>query len=109
MRILFLTSHVDIGGITSYLLMVTHGLQQRGHQAWVMSGGGALEDAFKAQGVPHIREPLRTKSELHPKLWLACWRIGRFLDDHQADVIHAQTRISQVVGTWLSRRTGIPM
>ena len=109
MNLLFLTSHVDVGGITSYLLMVTGGLTARGHEVTVMSGGGALVEVFEAQGVRHIRVPLRTKSEVHPKLWFAYRQIRRFLKDHPVDVIHAQTRVSQVVGTWVSRRAGIPM
>ena len=109
MNILLLTSHLEIGGITSYLFTVATGLKARGHQVRIASGGGAMAETFETHGIPHLHLPVRTKSELDPQLWLACHRLTRFLRSHRVDVLHAQTRVTQVVGALVSRSTGIPM
>lgn len=109
MKILHLATHIEIGGITSHLATLSKGLRLRGHDVWIGSSGGALEDRFTAQGVPTVRLPVRTKSEAHPKLALACWRLAALCRQERFDLLHAHTRVTQVLARLVSKLTGIPV
>ena len=43
MRILHLTSHLNAGGVSSYVLSLSGALTRRGHRVAIASGGGSLE------------------------------------------------------------------
>ncbi len=48
MNILYLTNHLDIGGITSYTLTLASGMKKRGHNVYIASSGGQLVPRFIA-------------------------------------------------------------
>jgi glycosyltransferase involved in cell wall biosynthesis len=105
MKILFLTSHFNTGGITSYLLSLTSALTQKGHQIWVASAGGNCETALEDSGGRHINLGFRTKSEVDLRIYLKLGFLKRLIEQEGIDVIHSQTRVTQVMGYWLSRLT----
>jgi len=109
MKILLLTSHLNTGGITSYLLSLTRGLIKRGHQVFVASSGGNCQSMIEADGAVHIQLGFRTKSELNPKIYAKLGDLKKLMADEGIDVIHAQTRVTQVMGFFLSRMTGKPL
>lgn len=109
MKILFLTTHVNTGGITSYILTLGEALVKSGHQVIVASSGGDCELILQGVGIRHFKVNIRTKSELHPKLWLSSGPLKRLISKEKVDIIHAQTRVTQVLGSFLSRATGVPM
>ncbi len=109
MNILFLTTHANTGGITSYLLTLGQGLVKQGHKVLVASSGGNCVPRLEEAGIRHVRINIRTKSEAHPKLLLACVRLNRLVYEEHIDIIHAQTRVTQVLGCWLGLCTGIKM
>ena len=108
MNILMLTTHVDTGGITSYILTLTKGLIERGHKVFVVSSGGQLTDRLKALGAEPVTLKIRTKSELSPKIYLNLPALCHFIREKNIQVIHAHTRVTQVMGTLLSRMTNRP-
>ncbi len=108
MRILHLTSHFNVGGITTYITQMSEGLIRRGHDVVVASGGGELESRLSQHRIRHWRLPLHTSAELSPQVAWAWWRLGRQLAHEPVDVIHAHTRVAQVVAEGLWRRRGIP-
>ncbi len=108
MNILFITNHLNIGGITSYVLSLATGLKKRGHNVYVASSGGDLLGRFIEEGINYIHIPIRTKSEASPKMLLSYFRLKRFLKQNQISIMHANSRTTQVLGCWLSRKTGIP-
>ena len=107
MNILFITTHVNTGGITSYLLTLGGALVKSGHKVWVASSGGDCEDRFKEAGITHVPINIRTKSEIHPKLFFCIKPLETLIKDEAITVIHAQTRVTQVLGAVLSRLTGV--
>lgn len=109
MNILILGTHFRTGGITSYCLTLIKELRAAGHKVIVVTGGGNCVEDLEALGVLHIKMNLRTKSELSLKLLLALPRLKRIVLEENIDVIHSQTRVTQVLGHWLSRATGRPM
>ncbi len=109
MNILFLTTHLNTGGITSYLLTLSRGLQAQGHQVFVASNGGDCEDILKNDGGRHFNLGFRTKSEADVRIYLSLGRLKEFIRQENIDVIHAQTRVTQVMGYFLARMSDKPL
>ena len=101
MNILILTTHFNTGGITSYVLTLGEALVKSGHQVWVASSGGDCESRLEEVGIRHVKVNIRTKSEAHPKLLLSLPLLNDLIVKQRIDIIHAQTRVTQVLGTWL--------
>ena len=108
MRILLLTTHLNAGGITSYLSTISKGLIRRGHEVWIASSGGQLVADFEQIGVKHVLINIKTKSELNLKIYFAAGQLARLIKDHNIDLVHSQTRITQVMGECLNQWAQIP-
>jgi glycosyltransferase involved in cell wall biosynthesis len=108
MRILHITSHLNVGGITSYTLALGKGLTRRGHRVILASDGGQLAGEAEASGLVHWRVPLHTSVEFSPQVFLSSRRLTARLRREPVDVIHAHTRVAQVVADRLSRSLRIP-
>ncbi len=109
MKILFLTTHFNTGGITSYVLTLGEVLVKAGHQVWVASSGGDRVPQLEAAGIKHVTVNIRTKSEAHPKLLLTFGPLKRLIRAEGMDILHAQTRVTQVLGFFLARATGVSL
>ncbi len=107
MNILFITNHLNIGGITSYVLTLAGGLKKRGHNVYIASGGGRLLSRFIKEGITYIPIPIKTKSEVSLKMLLSYFKLKGFLRKNQIDILHVNSRTTQVLGDWLSRKTGV--
>lgn len=109
MKILFLTTHLNTGGITSYLLALTHGLTNRGHKVYIASAGGNCQAIARSYGAECVDLGFRTKSELDLRIYAKLKDLKTYMLNEGIDVIHAQTRVTQVMGFFLSRMTGRPL
>ncbi len=107
MRILLLTSHLNIGGIAKYTTTLANYLYNRGHSLYVASSGGALDRELLSD-IERITVPLNTKSEVSWKIWLTILKLRRFIKDENIQIIHAQTRTAQFAAHFVSRLTRIP-
>ncbi len=108
MNILFLTNHLNIGGITSYVLSLGRGLKQRGDNVYIASSGGQLDSRFIQEGIHFIHIPIRTKSEISPKILFSFNKLRPLIREKNIDILHANTRVTSVLAAWLSRASGIP-
>lgn len=108
MNILFLSTHLNTGGISSYLLTLSRGLVKKGHPVWIATSGGNLVESLKESGVKHITLNIRTKSELDCRIYFSLLPLKEMIPKNKIDVIHAQTRVTQVIAACLSRLTGKP-
>lgn len=108
MRVLQLTSHLNVGGITTYVVRLSEGLQARGHQVIIASDAGLLSERVARAGVTQWRVPLQTSAECSLAVARTVWRVRRHLLDEPVDLIHAHTRVAQVAAQALWRRTGLP-
>ena len=108
MNVLFLTTHLNAGGITSYLLTLAQGMRQRGIEVHLVSSGGRREEEFSSLGVRLSSLDIRTKSELDFRIYKVLPRLRRYMEQHHIDILHAQTRITQVMGQLLKSMTGRP-
>ncbi len=108
MNILLMTTHLNPGGITSYLYTLSKGLIDDGHRVWLLSAGGERDADFEAAGIRLVTRDIRTKSEASPKIYLALAQLKKLILSERIDVLHAHTRITQVMAALLSRMTGRP-
>ena len=103
MNILLLSTHFNTGGISSYLLTLSRGLVKRGHRVIIATGGGNLVESLKPLGIEHLTLNIKTKSELDYRIYFALGPLTRVIRRHDIDIIHAQTRITQVMAACLRR------
>ena len=108
MKILFLANHLNVGGISSYLLTLAGGLKQKGHQVFLASSGGELEEKFIRAGVRLIQVPLDTKNEVSPKIIFSFWKLKKITRAFNPDLIHSHSRTTQVLGCLLGRALAKP-
>lgn len=108
-KILHLTTHLNTGGITTYIQGLIVPMRNLGFEISVLSSGGNCEQGFKQLDAQVWNFPIKTKSELHPKLYWHLPEIARLCRDQQIDLIHAHTRVTQVMAFWLGIMTGIPV
>ncbi|OGQ17754.1 MAG: hypothetical protein A3B70_05355 [Deltaproteobacteria bacterium RIFCSPHIGHO2_02_FULL_40_11] len=106
-RILHITTHLNIGGISSYLLTLCQGLQALGNECHVASFGGELEEEFQKAGVVLHKIPLNTKNELSPKVFLSYFKLKKLQKKYNWNVVHAHTRVAQVLGYFLAKKLNI--
>ncbi|MFC1754568.1 glycosyltransferase family 4 protein [Thermoproteota archaeon] len=111
MNILYITTHLNRGGIVSYLLSLAVQLKKRGHEIVVASSGGECEELLSKNSIRHIRIPISTKNNISPKVFISYFILKRFIhgSNQKIDVIHAHTRVTQVLSFLLSRRLNIPL
>ena len=108
MNILLLTTHLNKGGIAFYTVNLAKHLKAKGENVLVSSAGGDLEEVLEEYGVTHIKLDVKTKSEFGPKTIKATPKLITLVRDRGIDLIHAQTRVTQVMSEVASRVTGIP-
>lgn len=110
LRILHVTTHLEIGGITSYLGVLAPRLIQRGHEVSILSSGGSAVRELESRGIVCSADrALRTKNEFHPKLVGAVLRTAALIRERKIDLLHAHTRAAQSVAAGASRLTGTPV
>ncbi|MDD5730457.1 MAG: glycosyltransferase family 4 protein [Candidatus Omnitrophica bacterium] len=110
MNILYLTTHLNTGGITSYILTLAKGMKQKGHNVYVASSGGELAAKLLEAGVTNFNIPIKTKQEFSPKVFVSLFKLLKFAKENNIDIIHSNTRVTQVLGFFLgalSRRAYI--
>lgn len=108
MNILYLTNHLNVGGISSYLLNLTQGLKKEGHSIYIASSGGELEEEFRHGGINLSNIPLKTKCEISPKVFLSFLKLVPVIRQKQIDILHANTRVTSMLASLLSRFTKVP-
>jgi glycosyltransferase involved in cell wall biosynthesis len=104
-KVLLLTTHLNTGGITSYLFTLSRRLKVLGFSVAVASSGGDRQEDFSALGVSLVTLNVRIKCEVDPRLYAAVFRLRRMIRQESIDIVHAQTRVTQVMGDLLSKVT----
>lgn len=108
-KVLHLTTHLNPGGITIYVLRLMEPLRIHGFRSTVASAGGEYEYFFEEDGAEVFRVDLKTKNEFHPKLLAAVPPLVRLIKRERFNLIHAHTRVSQVLAWMLQKITHLPV
>ncbi len=101
MNIAIVLNHMNRGGLASYVVAAANGLQERGHNVYVLSRGGELQDKVR-----HFILPIKGKNAFSLHNLSLSRRLVDFVKDNSIDCIWAQTRISAVMGTVASKFSG---
>ncbi|MFC1808837.1 glycosyltransferase family 4 protein [Candidatus Omnitrophota bacterium] len=101
MKILHITTNLQIGGISSYIVMLAQGLKARGIDVYCASSGGELVEELERYDIPFFQIPINTKNEFHPKLMCAVYRLVEIINKYNITHIHAHTRIAQIVASYV--------
>jgi glycosyltransferase involved in cell wall biosynthesis len=109
MNILYLTTHLNAGGITTYLLTLAKGMKANGHKVTVVSSGGNKSEEFRKEGLTLVNLNIHTKSEASWRLYAPLPRLTRYIQRERIDVIHTQMRVTHVMGQLLSVLTQKPL
>jgi len=108
MNILYITNHLNIGGITTYVLSLAAGLKKRGHTIYLASSGGELLSRFIEEGINSVPIPIRTKQEASPKIILSMLKLSGLIRKNNINLVHSNSRTTQVLGCLLNRISGVP-
>ena len=108
MNILFATTHLNVGGITKYVLTLAGALKKRGHNIIIASSGGEFAGELEKFGIKHLYIGINTKSELSPKIIFALKDVLKIIKDNNIEIIHAHTRVTQVVAYFASKLSKVP-
>ena len=65
MKILLLTTHLNIGGISTYVVSLAKALKDKGEEVFVASSGGVLVSELTHEGISHIKINIRTKNQFY--------------------------------------------
>lgn len=107
MNILYLTNHLNIGGITSYCLTLGSGLKAKGHNVFIASSGGEMLLKFIEHDIVHLAVPMRTKNEISPRIFISFLKLCGLIKKYKIDIIHSNSRTTQVLACLLSRKTKV--
>ncbi len=107
MNILYLTNHLNTGGITSYLYTLSKSFLAQGHRVYILSSGGNLVEKFESIGVRHFDFGFRLKSDADLRIY---WQMPHLkaLKDLDITVIHSQTRATQILAERYASRLKAP-
>lgn len=108
MRILHLLSHLNTGGVSRYALTLAQALRARGHHVTLASDGGQLEAMVRESGLAWWPLPLHTSVEFSPQVGWAARQLARRLRRDPVNLLHAHTRVGQVIADRLARRLSVP-
>lgn len=103
MNILYLTNHLNVGGITSYVFNLAKGMKERGHNVYIGSSGGELLPKFKQEDIIFVPLPIKTKSELSPKILISMYKLTHALKRYRIEIIHSNSRTTQVLACALAK------
>lgn len=107
-KVLHLTTHLNVGGITTYIYLLGKAVDRTQCEISVLSSGGGMTHEFQEAGIQTYEFPIKTKSELSPKIYLALPKVIQLIREKKIDLIHAHTRVTQVMAWWIEKLTGIP-
>ena len=102
MNILQIIPQLEVGGVETGTLDVVQGLVQHGHQALVVSSGGALIPRLEQLGGRHVQIPVHRKDPW--TIWRAVREVAALIEREQVDVIHARSRAPAIIGYLAWRR-----
>ncbi len=72
------------------------------------SSGGDCLTRFTQEGLIFIPVPLRTKSEIDVfKIGISFFRLFKEIREKQIQIVHTNSRVTQVLGSFLKRQTGV--
>ena len=108
MRVLQVTTHMNMGGIANYVLSLSKVLRKRSVDCVIASSGGDMEEELRRNNIIHRPLDIRTKFEFGPKVLKSIRELKKIINEERIDIVHAHTRVSQVAGYFAARMADTP-
>jgi len=105
-RILQVLPELELGGVETFVVLLSKELKKLGHDVVVVSSGGRLVDELKEYGVGHIKLPVSSKNPV--TIWYSAFLLSKILKGLHVDVIHAHSRVPDWVAYFVSLFTRVP-
>jgi len=99
---------MNFGGISSYTFSLAKILVEMGHEVYCASANGDMCQQLEKNGIHYFSIPINTKSELSSMVFISLIKLLIYSRKEKFDIIHAQTRVTQVLAWYLSIITKIP-
>jgi glycosyltransferase involved in cell wall biosynthesis len=99
---------MNFGGISSYTFSLGKVLVKMGHKVYCASASGDLKPKLAKHGIEYIPLPIKTKSELSPLVLISLIKLLFINRREHFDILHAQTRVTQVLAWYFSKITKVP-
>ena len=107
MKILILTTHLNPGGISRYVVNLARELKKGDHQVWVACGEGEWINKLKRAGINYKQIPIKTKSICSPKIVFSFFSLLPLIIREKIDLVHGNTRVTQFLSFLLYKFMGI--
>ena len=104
MKILMVTTGMDIGGAETHISELCFALKKRDISVFVASAGGVYVSKLQENGIPHITLPLNRKTPA--ALYKAMQGLEKLIRQEKFDIVHAHARIPAFLCGKLRRRYG---
>ncbi len=104
MKVLMVTTGMDIGGAETHISELCFAFRKRGIQVFVASAGGVYVSRLRKNGIPHITLPLNRKTPA--ALRTALKGLEDLIRREKFDIVHAHARIPAFLCGKLRRRFG---
>lgn len=108
MNILILTTHLNPGGLSRYVLNLSASLRRQNHKVWVACSGGEWITRLSESNVKYKYIPIKTKSICSPKILFSFLALRQILKQENFDLIHCNTRVTQFLGFLICRYFNLP-
>ena len=108
MTILILTTHLNPGGPSRYVLNLSRSLKRQNHNVWVACSGGEWISRLSEAGVKYKHIPIKTKSICSLKILFSFLALAKLIGQENFDVIHCNTRVTQFLGFLIYKRFNLP-
>lgn len=106
MNLLIMTTHLNPGGISRYVINLSKGLTGN-HNVWVAASGGRWKDKLTDNGVGFYPISINTKSILSIKVFVSFFKLIPFVLKNKIELISSNTRVTQFLSYLLYRALGI--
>ncbi len=101
LKIMYLLPELNVGGVETHVLAMSEGMRKAGHEAIVVSNGGALLPRLEASGVRHITLPIHRKSPSAVRKMAGAVRAIAL--EEGVDIVHAHSRVPAWVAHFASK------
>ena len=108
MNVLILTTHLNPGGLSRYVLNLSTSLKRQNHNVWVACSAGEWIPRLNENGVNYKHIPIKTKSICSLKILFSFLTLFRLIQQENFDVVHCNTRVTQFLGFLIYKRFNIP-
>ncbi|MFH0764440.1 MAG: glycosyltransferase family 4 protein [Candidatus Omnitrophota bacterium] len=109
LRVLQVTTHLNTGGISNYIVSLSGALKERLVDTVAASSGGNMEKELRDRGIPHKALEMDTKFEFGPKVFKSALTLTGIIRQEKIDIIHAHSRVSQAAASLASMMSGAPL